>query len=197
MHDKEKLATYIDITKQTIAICWIALFSFCAIKLFSGNFFEILVENENFVKFSELVQNTWLKYIVSFFTIGIAKYFTFGAICQKFYFKGKDMLIIGFCILSIWAGVNFLNSDFIKMWYAYILYIIIALIYQKGCKKLFGILAIVFEFLFASLSMLVRNLELQVMTDYLITSILIIDVNIMIVLYYLYSNLIKLNKEKT
>jgi hypothetical protein len=85
-----KLKTYIHITRITIALCWIALFAFWAIKLFGGNWFEIVVENKNFIKFSNIVQNTWVKYLVSLFTIAVAKYLTFGAICQKFYFKGKQ-----------------------------------------------------------------------------------------------------------
>ena len=195
--DKDRLQMYISVTKITIVLCWLSLFAFWAIKLFGGNWFEIMVENENFVKFSDAVQNTWLKYLVSFFTIFIAKYFTFCAICQKFTFKGKQLIVILICIISIWYGVNFINTDFIKMFYAYILYFLVGMVYQKKWKKCFGVLAIILEFVFCTISMFVRNYELQILDDYLITAIFIIDVNIMIFLCYLYSNIIRLKKEKT
>ena len=193
--DKEKLKTYIDITKMTIGICWISLFAFWAIKLFGGNFFEIVVQNENFIAFSDMVQNTWLKYLVSFITIAVAKYLTFGAICQEFTFKGKQLLVISIAIVSIWAVVNFSNNDFLIMWYAYAVMIIIAILYQKGWKKSFGLLAILFEVGFNVLSVLIRGLELSLNTNYLIIFIGIFDMYIMTALYYLYSNLIKMEKE--
>ena len=193
--DKEKLKTYIDITKMTIGICWISLFAFWAIKLFGGNFFEIVVQNENFIAFSDMVQNTWLKYLVSFITIAVAKYLTFGAICQEFTFKGKQLLVISIAIVSIWAVVNFSNNDFLIMWYAYAVMIIIAILYQKGWKKSFGLLAICLELIFIVLSSIIRDLPLEVSNNYMISIIMSIDLYIMATLYFLYSNLIKLKKE--
>jgi hypothetical protein len=190
-----KLKTYIDITRITIVICWISLFAFWAIKLFGGNFFEIVVQNENFIKFSDIVQNTWVKYLVSFITIAVAKYFTFGAICQKFTFKGTQLLVVILSIISIWYVVNFSNNDFLKMWYAYGVMALIGIFYQKGFKKSFGFLAIIFEVVFNVLSVLIRNIPMVATSNYLIAFIGIFDMYIMTVLYYLYSNLLKLQKE--
>ena len=86
MKDKERLSMYVDITRITITLCWIALIAFWCLKLFGGNWFEIMVENENFIKFSDFVQNSWLKYIVSFITIFFGNYFMFGAISQNIVF---------------------------------------------------------------------------------------------------------------
>lgn len=192
-----KIKTYIKITRITIVICWISLFAFWAIKLFGGNFFEIAVQNENFVRFSEKVETTWLKYLVSFFTIAIAKYLTFGAICQKFYFKGKQLLFVIFGIVSIWAISNFMPLGKLQFpsWYAYLVFVLASLIYQKGWKKTFGLLAIVFELAFSFISMQVRNLPIEIMSNYLIIMIFIFDLYLMLALYYLYSNLINLKKE--
>lgn len=196
--DKEKIKTYIDITRLTIVICWISLFVFWAIKLFGGNFFEIVVQNENFIAFSNLVQNTWIKYLVSFITIAIAKYLTFGAICQRFYFKGKQLLVISIAIVSIWAVANFMPLGVLQFpsWYAYLVYIGIGLFYQKGKGKLYGVLAIAMELLFAILSMVTRNLPIEIMSSYMIAIIFSIDLYIMGTLYLLYANLIKLKGEQ-
>lgn len=195
--DNEKLKTYIDITKITIVICWISLFAFWAIKLFGGNFFEIVVENDNFVKFSEMVETTWLKYLVSFITIAVAKYLTFGAICQKFYFKGKQLAFVLFGIVSIWAVSNFVPLGKLQFpaWYAYVVFIVASCKYQKGWKKSFGILAIILETAFTLLSCLIRDVTFVVLDNYLITLIFLIDMYIMTSLYYLYANIIKLKKE--
>ena len=179
--DNEKLKTYIQITRITIVICWVALFAFWAIKLFGGNWFEIAVQNENFVKFSQKVETTWLKYLVSFITIAIAKYLTFGAICQKFVFKGKDLAFVLFGIVSIWAVSNFVPLGKLQFpaWYAYLIFIIASCMYQKGWRKSFGLFAIIFETVFTLISTIIRNVEFVVLSNYLIILVLSLDMYIM------------------
>ena len=193
--DKEKIKTYIDITKATIGICWISLFAFWTIKLFGGNFFEIVVQNENFIAFSDLVQNTWLKYLVSFITIFVGNYLTLGAVCQKFYFKGKQSILVWFSIISMWIVANFIEIDFLKMWYGYVVILLIGVIYQTKWKKLYGLLAIFFDLLFTIISMCVRNIPFLVSSNYMMSIIMSIDLYIMATLYYLYANLIEIKKE--
>ena len=194
--NKDRLQMYESLTKITIVLCWLSLFSFWSIKLFGGNWFEIMVHNENFIKFSNTVQNTWLKYALNFITIFVARYFIFCAVCQKSTFKGKELFLIISIIISAWFFVNFGRIELIQMSYLYIVVIIIGAIYQKGWKKLFGIISIVFELLFTTISMLVRNIPVSVLNDYFIAIILSIDFYIMVILYYLYSNLLRLKKEK-
>lgn len=194
--NKDRLQMYISVTKITIILCWLSLFAFWAVKIFGGNWFEILVENENFIKFSDAVQNTWLKYISSFITIFISSYLIFGAICEKFYFKNLELFIISLLIISMWAVVNFANSEFLNMWYTYILTAVFAAFYQKKWKKLYGLLSIFLDMLFSTISMVTRNIELHIVDNYLIGYILLIDMYIMYFLYYLHSNLIRLKKER-
>jgi hypothetical protein len=196
MINKDRLQMYVSLTKITIVLCWLSLFSFWAIKIFGGNWFEIMVENENFIKLSNTVQNTWLKYLVSFFTVFIANYLILCAIAQKFYFKGKTLAIVFAIITSVWIVSNFvpLTFGYLPFWYAYLVMILWGIRTQKGWKKCFGIFAIVFEFIFSTVSIITRNIPLHILDDYLMVAILIIDVNIMITLYYLYSNLIILKK---
>ena len=186
---------YISITRITIVLCWLSLFAFWGLKLFGGNLFEIVVENENFLKFTDAVQNTWLKYLFSFFTIFIGRYLTVCAICQKFTFRKWDLVIAIATILSIWAIVNFTQIDFLKMWFAYFLMFIYGLIYQKGWKRCFGLLGIALDLLFSTISMLARNIQPIVMSNYMISMILAIDLYIMYCLYYLYSNVVRIKKE--
>lgn len=196
--NKDRLQMYISLTKITIVLCWLSLFLFWAIKLFGYNLFEIMVENENFLEFSQIVQNTWVKYLVSFITIVGGNYLLLGAIAQKFYFKGIDAIVAIFVLISMWGVSNFVPLSFINLpfWYGYVAIIAFGVYIQKGWKRTFGIIAIALQFVFTSISMLARNVSLQVITDYLAIMILIIDSYIMFALYYLYSNIIRLNKEK-
>lgn len=73
--------------------------------------------------------------------------------------------------------------------------VIMGIVCQKSWRKLYGVLAIGFEFLFTTISMLTRNVKLQFVNEYLVIMILMIDIYIMFALYYLYSNLLKITKE--
>lgn len=194
--NKDRLQMYISVTKITIILCWLSLFAFWAVKIFGGNWFEIMVENENFVRFSDAVQNTWLKYIVSLFTIGICNFLMVGAIIQKFTFKGLDLLMIILSTISIWIVANFVNIDFLKLTFGYFVFTIIGVLKQKGWKKAFGLITVALDFVFLTLSMVTRNIEIHVLSNYMIALILSIDVYMMYFLYYLHFNLIRLKKEK-
>lgn len=194
--DKNKLSMYVDITRTTIIMCWISLGVFWLVKLFGGDWFEIIVKNDNFIAFSDLVQNTWLKYLVSFATIGIGNYLLIGAICQKFYFKGKQAIVVWCAIISMWAVSNFVPLSFLYFpsYYGYIVLIGISIYYQKGWRKWYGVIAILLETAFTVISFLIRNVPVVVLDNYLMILILMIDLYLMYGLYYLYSNLIKLEE---
>jgi hypothetical protein len=193
--NKDRLQMYISVTKITIILCWLSLFAFWAIKIFGGNWFEILVENENFIKFSDAVQNTWLKYIVSLFTIGLCNFLMVGAIIQRFTFKGKDLAMIISSILIIWSVVHFVNIEFLKTSCGYIVFILIGIIKQKRFKKCFGLMAVGLDLVFSTISMLTRNVEISLIYNYTISYILSIDLYLMYMLYYLHFNLLRLRKD--
>jgi hypothetical protein len=102
-----------------------------------------------------------------------------------------------FGIVSNWAVANFRPLGFLNFssWYGYLIFVLAGIIYQKGWKKTFGILSIVLEIAFAFISMQVRNIPIEIMSNYLIIMIFIFDLYLMLALYYLYSNLINLKKE--
>lgn len=193
--NKDRLQMYVSVINITIIVCWLSLFCFWAVKIFGGNWFEIAVHNEKIIALSAKIQNSWLRYLSSFITIFIARYFIIGAICQKFYFKGKCALFVYASIVSMWVVVDFIHIDAVKMWYGYIVMLLVGIIYHKGWKRLLGAVSIAIELVFSLVSMLTRNIQLQVIDDYLISMVGSIDLYIMFILYYLYSNLIRLRKE--
>lgn len=194
--NKDRLQMYVSLMKITIVLCWLSLFSFWAIKLFGGNWFEIMVENENFIKFSNTVQNTWLKYLVSLITIFVSYYFMYGAVLQKVALKGKYLVVYLLSALANWAVVNFVPINFIRMIFGYTLIIISAIVFKQGKSKFNGIICVALDFVFSTISMLVRNIDVEILSNYFIAYIGSIDLYIMYSLYFLYSNLLRISKEK-
>ena len=45
--------------KRVIIVCWVALAICFVIKLFGGNFFQIICENETFIAICEFCDNNW------------------------------------------------------------------------------------------------------------------------------------------
>ena len=194
--NKDRLQMHISLMKITIVICWLSLFSFWAIKMFGGNWFEIMVKNENFIKFSDIVQNTWLLYLSNFITTFIANYFSFCAMLEKFKPNKLHSILILICTILMWAVANFVTVEVIRMYFGYVIIVLYAFIFQKKWKRAYGLLVLVLETLFIGISMVTRNIELNILFDYLTFLILSIDLYIMYALYYLYVNLIRLKKEK-
>lgn len=185
---------YISVTKITIVLCWLSLFSFWAIKIFGGNWFEIIVENENFIKFSQAVQNTWLKYIGSFLSTALAYYFLYGAVFKRAKFERKFLLFYIISVISVWCVSNFVRITFIQFSFGYTVIILSSLIINKRISKLNGFICVFLDFVFSTISMITRSIELTFIQDYLILMIGTIDLHIMYSLYFLYSILIKMKR---
>ena len=65
---KLKVATNEDnykeiVLKRAINLCWFLLFVCFIIKIFGGNFFNIVCEKENFVKLCNYIDSRWLYYL--------------------------------------------------------------------------------------------------------------------------------------
>ena len=196
MNNKDRLQMYVSLTKITIVLCWLSLFSFWAIKLFGGNWFDIMVTNENFVKFCHIIQTTWCKYLLSFATVFIANYLILCSIAQKFYFSKAKSIFMFWLIASIWAVSNFAPVDFLYLpfWYAYAIMVVWGVVHQKSWRRLYGFVAIALQFAFTTVSMLIRSVPIEIYDNYFMAIILSIDTYIMFGLYYLYSNLIALKR---
>lgn len=195
-HDNERLQMYISLTNITIVICWVSLLSFWTIKLMGGNWFEVVVTNQNFIAFSNFVQNTWAKYVVSFITILMVNHFRFCVVNQGFFVRKSHTVLFLLSSASMWAVSNFVTIDAIQVLYGYIVIVLYGVFVQKSYKRLWGLLCVALEFLFSTISILVRNVPLEVSSDYVLSLMLSIDVYIMYALYYLYTNLIRIKKEK-
>ena len=65
------------ILKRAIILCWILLIICFIIKLCGGNYFNIMCNNENFIRFCNFIENSIIKYIIYLFSFIFSSYLLF------------------------------------------------------------------------------------------------------------------------
>lgn len=178
--------------KRVIVVCWIALAICFGIKLFGGNLFEIICNNEKFIKVCEYAENRFFaKYIICFsYTFVSMYFFTLAVICKTK--LTNTQFIILFSTVIIGTFLKLINSYiglFFDIWQGFIMPAIFTIKTPK--KHWMIVVGNVLLFLFQSISMVTKNIEYGIITaDDLVTSMIFsIDVLLMTVLYFAYVNL--------
>lgn len=179
--------------KRVIIVCWVALGICFGIKLFGGNLFEIMCENENFIKVCEYADNHfWAKYLISTVNTIVSIFLYTLAICGKPKFTKKETIVVISTALvnAIIKSFSTIIGLVFDVWQ---IVVMPALFTLKNPKKHYKIIiSVVLLFAFQAISMFVKNLGFQILDEnkgILISFIYSIDVNIMLCLYYFYSNL--------
>lgn len=176
--------------KRVIVVCWIALAICFGIKLFGGNLFEIMCENENFIKVCEYADNNfWADSIISSLYCFVSMYFLILAMCGKYkYEKWQLILLVATVIIGTIVKIySQILGVIFDMWQIIIMPCVFTLRNTK--RHYFVIVGNILVLIFQSVSLFVRNLSFEVVTEngLLIAIIYSIDVTIMYILYYLYS----------
>ena len=177
--------------KRVIVVCWIALAICFGIKLFGGNLFEIMCENENFIKVCEYADNhIWANIIISFIVCLAHLYFYVLAICRKIKFdKIKLYIVLSTALVGTFIkvltppifGIIFDVWQLILLPFCFI---------DKRWKSVLRVLiANILLFGFQFISMIIKNIGVSVLGEsVLVGTIFSLDVIIMIILYWGYSN---------
>lgn len=185
--------------KRVIIVCWIALAICFGIKLFGGNLFEIMCENENFIKVCEYADNHfWAYYLLATIFSFVNTYFFVLAIIQEVKFKKWQLLVVILTVVigNIIKSFSDIGGLIFDIWQAIVMPAVFTVGTPKKHKNILianGLLLV-----FQIISLVTRNIGFKILSNSsaLISSIFNIDLIIMVVLYYLYSNLIK-EKEKS
>lgn len=185
--------------KRVIVVCWIALGICFGIKLFGGNLFEIICSNENFIKVCEYADNHWWAYylISSIYCFANVYFFTLAIMQSSRYEKWQLIVVIATVftcnILKSFGTIIGLIAD---VWQVILMPFLFVIKERKKYKNILiaNILLLVFQFV----SAIVKNVDIVVMSNNrsLIAAIFSIDVILMVLLYFGYSNLIS-RKEKS
>ena len=180
--------------KRVIIVCWLALIICSCIKLFGGNLFEIVCENDNFIKVCEYADNhLWAYYSIGLIYSYIGNYFLILAMCGKWKFSKVEFIIFSITVALV-CGIKLFNSTLGLIFDVWQVIIMPCLFSIKTPKRhLAVLLGNALLFLFQAISMLTRNLSFNIVTEneFLIGAIYSIDITLMIILYYLYSNFSK------
>ena len=182
--------------RRAIIISWASL-AFCfIIKIFGGNFFEIICENHNYKALCDYADtHFWLKYLIGIISSMVCQTFFMLAILQKYKFNRKELVItiisvLICCLLKLFNLNYFIVAD---VWLSFILP---AILLGKPSKKYFSIIiAFILNIGFQALSLFIKNIGFVNVGDTLFIGLIYsIDAYIMLLLYYLYRNYVKEQK---
>ena len=177
--------------KRVIAISWLALLACFIIKIFGGNFFVILCDNERFISVCEYADtHFWASYLIGVLHTTFSLYFLHLAICERRSYKRWELitLISTVCIVTAIKLINPNIGVFFDLWQL----IVMPMIFEGRGKRrcIFAVLGNILLVAFQLLSMLTKSVGVGFVTQegLVISLIYSIDVDFMIVLYYLYTN---------
>ena len=183
--------------RRAIVISWISLALCFVIKIFCGNFFEIMCDNPNYKALCEYAEShLWLENTLAF----ISSY-----ICQILYVlailrKPKPSKVQFFVItISVFLSVILRDYSLIigiafDVWLFFGMPVVFLWSNWKSYWQV--LLAWIMTFLFQLISLIVKNLALVDLSEDIFTVMIYgIDVYLMCFIYYLYRNFEK-EKEK-
>lgn len=183
------------VIKRCIIACWILLGICLVIKLFGGNYFAILCTNERFTAVCNFVDEIIpLKIAIGCISSYISYSLFYLAMLSKKWFSKREIIIV-LVSVPVFVILRYFNSsslsNIINLLCNIIQYFIIPLFFEwKNRKYIFPILIFgnILNFAFQFICVIVKNIGIKFITDNTLTSIIfMIDMYIMLALYYLYS----------
>ena len=181
--------------KTIIITCW-ALLGICfIIKLFGGNWFELSTENQKFINFCNMVDNTmWLKMILACVISVITSYPVYCIIYNKERFNKKHNIIL--ILFILFRSILSWNVVWIVYVLDLLMLIILPIILTRKWKRV--ILTNVVVFAFQLVSLIIRGagfINFNTQNYFVIQTLFQIDYIIMLVLLYLYNKKYFIKKE--
>ena len=190
--------------KKAIILCWIMLVVCFSIKLFGGNWFEIVCTNEHFSNICKFIdERILLKYLIAFFVYVIPSYFIIKSCCFGRKFNKTNVSIVLIALTIVWFSqfISISLKSFLEIINTIATPFAINVLSEKqregkikAAKKYWysGFLCCFLIFLFQFVSLITRNIGIKVIHDStLISAIMLVDYYIMIALYYFYSKMLK------
>lgn len=185
------------VLKRMIIVCWILLAICFGIKLFGGNFFSIVCTNETYIRVCDYIQNTFWYWVLSFIFFYTSNLLFLLALYGKYKFTKKQLLIISLYLLIMYP-IKCVFQIYDIQYVGFILDLSIVFVIPFILKVPFWkqCLGFVLYNGFLLISMFIKNMGLVFIDQYVVSYLIfLIDFYIMLVLYYLYSNLIREKKE--
>ena len=175
-----------DKYKTLIISCWVVLLCCFVVKLIGGNFFEIVCENEKFIRFCEFIDGNILKYVISFIMYMVSAFIYMLAVVRNQ--TSNKRKIIAFVLYSVLWTIKLIayNMPIIVTITEFIGVIGIPILMNKKYWKM-SLIGCGLNLLFQLISLITKNVELNYVDDSMFVAIIFnIDYYIMIILFYLY-----------
>lgn len=204
----KKRSKVMKAVKRAIILCWAMLIACFIIKLFGGNWFEIICNNEHFIYICAYIDNHIpIRDLIAFPLYVSSTFLVF--ISSSFIEKPtkKQTIFILISIFAMWAMhyLSYLAKIITEMVVFVCIPTAVNLI-EKRDKRVSevikhtwykGIIGCALNLTFQTISLLTKNVGIKITdSNFLVSIILMIDYYIMVVLYYLYIKLkIKQKKE--
>ena len=190
------------VLKRGIITCWILLAICLVVKIFGGNFFNIVFNDENFVKFCEYVDKSFIRYIIYFAYFILESSVIIFIIKPDLKFKSLKYFLYLFGCSLFWIIKVLVENSVIKIYIPLfsiislvILYFIL-LIFSK--KPLYSVLIILYQTALGACSSLIKNISLNglLSKSAFLTFIFYIDYYIVFVLTLLYVRIKYIKRRK-
>lgn len=190
------------ILKRAIILCWVLLIICFIIKLCGGNYFDIMCNNENFIRFCNFIENSIIKYIIYLFSFIFSSYLLLKIVKPDFKILSLKSLLFLICCIIVWAfkllielNIFTINTLIVNILDFVILYILLV-IFTK--RPLLSIFAVILLFVFSIISSLVKGIGIDssITDNYFVAQIFLIDYYLMLILSVLYSKKIQIKKKE-
>ena len=190
--------------RRAIHICWVVLAVCLIVKMFGGNYFCIVCDNARVVAFVTWIDKHFIsKYLLGLLSSGIAYTFYYLAIMKKRFFNLRQAIFV-YVLVAIFVALRlvFQWSKVISFLIDAIQFFVIPMILCRRELLRWVIPRIIVGFalitIFQAVSMLIKNLSLRclISENTLVCAIYMIDVDIMLCLYYMYCNNLQYKRRK-
>lgn len=169
-----------------IKACWGVLICCFIVKILGGDYFKISCDNKNFIKICEIINNSFLYYVVLFINYVIQAILYFKAILQIRRVKDKYLILYPI-ITASWVIKLLIKNSIITFTIETIIMICTPLIFDKRRWKR-AIKGFLLMLLFQLISFIIKDIGFKEADKNILTYLIyMIDFYVMMTLYYLYS----------
>lgn len=187
--------------KRAIVICWVLIAICFVVKICGGNFFNINVENENFIKFCNYLDNSWFRFIVYYMFYCFESYALLKIIKPEIKIKSLNFLFYISLLTIYWIiklllelKVLTMNDAIFSIGSMFLTYFMLSIFSKSWVRP---IIVIVYQVILVTITSFIKNLSFlsEITCSFLNTTIFCIDYYILLVLTILYG-ILKLNKKE-
>lgn len=181
--------------KRAIIVCWVLLAICFVVKICGGNFFNIICNNKNFIKFCNYCDTSFIRYIIYFIYFMFESTILLLIIRPDVKIRSKRFLFYSISVFIFWIiknlyeqGIIVLNVILATVIPLCVLYLLLLVFSKRPYMSLFMVL---YELLLATISSIIKSISLTgtLSDSFLLYFIFNIDYYILLIIPLLYARL--------